>query len=137
MGTNYYLRKNACPHCGRSDDEYHIGKSGVGWHFSLHVDASENVTNLEELKAKLKTGRIFDEYGEEIAETEMISVITERCGDCEHFDKKPHGYESWPVFHDMNGSEQGMNGLLRHKVDGRHCVGNGEGTWDYITGYFS
>lgn len=35
MGCNYYLHKNVCPHCNRSDKEIHIGKSSAGWTFSF------------------------------------------------------------------------------------------------------
>ena len=47
------------------------------------------------------------------------------------------GYDSWEEFHRRNNSEIGPNGLLRHKVTGNHCVGHGDGTYDYIKGVFS
>jgi hypothetical protein len=37
MGTNYYLRLHACPSCGHSAAELHIGKSSAGWYFGLRV----------------------------------------------------------------------------------------------------
>ena len=37
----------------------------------------------------------------------------------------------------MNYAEPGPNGLVRAKINGVHCIGHGEGTWDYITGEFS
>jgi hypothetical protein len=36
-----------------------------------------------------------------------------------------------------NHAELGPNGLLRSKVDDVHCIGHGEGTYDYIAGDFS
>ena len=64
----------------------------------------------------------------------MLKTITERKRD--KWDDS-YGYNSWEHFHAENNSERGDNNLLRHRVDGRHCVGNGEGTWDYIIGEFS
>jgi hypothetical protein len=37
----------------------------------------------------------------------------------------------------VNYSERGPNFLLRHRVNGRHCIGHGPGTYDYIAGEFS
>jgi len=34
-------------------------------------------------------------------------------------------------------NEYGETISPRHRVDGKHCVGHGEGTWDYIIGEFS
>lgn len=135
MGTNYYLRINPCEHCGRADEEIHIGKSSGGWCFSLHIDKYENLNSLYDWINKFKEGRIFNEYNEEVSEEEMINIITKRSWK-NKFDDKPYGYTSWEEFHRMNNSEIGPNGLLRHKIDGRHCVGHGDGTYDYIKGVF-
>lgn len=127
MGTNYYLRTDPCPHCGRSDEELHIGKSSAGWCFSLHVMPEDGIDGLEAWEQRWKTGRIFNEYREEVAPEEMRRIITER---------------SWPErpreesFYRQNHAVPGPNGMVRHAV-GRHCLGHGEGTWDLITGEFS
>jgi len=43
MGTNYYATCNRCPHCGRTDDRLHIGKSSAGWTFTFQaVPAGES-----------------------------------------------------------------------------------------------
>jgi hypothetical protein len=47
------------------------------------------------------------------------------------------GYDSWLQFHQMNHSEKGPKGLLRHKIEGGHCIKHGVGTWDCILGEFS
>ena len=47
MGTNYYLRYNFCPYCGRYD-EVHIGKASAGWKF---VFATQEIV-LPSLKAR-------------------------------------------------------------------------------------
>jgi hypothetical protein len=109
MGTNYYLIENDCPLCKRHDEK-HIGKSSAGWNFALHVYPDENINNLEDWIQKFKLGDIVNEYGEGLSINEMVSIITKR--------KHP-------------------NGLLRSGIDGIHCVGNGEGTYDYFIGNFS
>lgn len=67
MGTNYYLRRNFCQHCGRSD-ETHIGKSSAGTKFTFHFIPiqAENVKHWKKLTKK-SDAEIFNEYGEQIA----------------------------------------------------------------------
>lgn len=59
----------------------------------------------------------------------MLSRITER---------------SWGGIREMgshwyaeNSAIPGPNGLARHRIDHRHCVGHGDGTYDLIKGDFS
>ena len=158
MGTNYYFRKplaNHCEHCGRSDppEELHIGKSSAGWCFSLHVHPEQNICSLADWETIWPTGTIVNEYGENITPAEMFSVITgrsrEKDWDSDWWAPKPcgkdfkgnpvtiPGYTSEAEFHRFNHSERGPNGLLRHRLDGHHCIGHGPGTYDYITGDFS
>jgi hypothetical protein len=158
MGTNYYFRKpltNYCEHCGRSDppEELHIGKSSAGWCFSLHVHPEQDICSLADWETIWPAGAIFNEYGEELSPSEMLGVITGRLfdkdWDSDWWAPKPFGttlggkpftlpgYASEASFHRSNGSERGPNGLLRHRVDGHHCIGHGPGTYDYIAGDFS
>lgn len=111
MGTNFYLTSKPCECCGRVDEPLHIGKSSDGWAFALHVYPENGINNLDDWKIKLKKedGLIFDEYDRVWNYDEMIDKITNR---------------SHP------------NGLRRSHVDGWHCIGNGEGTYDYIIGEF-
>ena len=109
MGTNYYVEYNQCEHCGRNDRR-HIGKSSAGWAFSLRVYPDEGINTFDDWKPIFFAGSIVDEYGNDVPAGQMIHKITNR---------------SWP------------KGLRRSKVDGWHCVGHGEGTWDYIQGDFS
>lgn len=114
MGTNFYLKTpkgETCAHCGRFDfaEELHIGKSSAGWCFSLHVMPEEGINTLEDWKQRFSTGVIVDEYGETHTPDEILDRITKR---------------SHPM------------GLARHQI-GAHCIGHGEGTWDYIPGEFS
>lgn len=138
MGTNYYAYENTCECCGRGDHERHIGKSSAGWCFSLHVHPDEGINTLEDWKLFLASPGITirDEYGTNVTQEELFKCITERSWNRDNA-KTPYGYASWDAFHRINHSKPGPNGLLRHVVDGRHCIGNGEGTWDYIVGEFS
>jgi hypothetical protein len=131
MGTNYYLEREICPHCGRSDEKLHIGKSSAGWCFSLHVDPDEGINNLADWQAlwSAPDARIVDEYGREKSPDEMLSTITERGWPNRDRDFPPDFYRS-------NHAEPGPNNLLRHQI-GRYCVGHGDGTYDLIPGEFS
>lgn len=146
MGTNYYwVPQEPCPHCGRPYPGLHIGKSSAGWCFSLHVYPECDVEKPEDVIADLDDWRkrwaqpgsyIENEYCERISPADMEKWITERgprgsLGHC------PTGYSSWEDFHYQNDSQEGPNGLLRHRVDGRHCIRHGAGTWDLCIGGFS
>ena len=139
MGTNYYLHKNICGHCGRSDERIHIGKSSGGWCFSLCVHPWDGINDLPEWVEEWKTGVIKDEYGKTVTPEEMTRIITEREGSPwpdEKYGNGPLQYVSEEAMHRSNQSERGPNNLLRHRV-GPHCVGHGAGTWDLIPEGFS
>lgn len=140
MGTNYYLHEKApCPTCGHGDDPLHIGKSSGGWCFALHVIPEQGINTLDDWVARwsVEGVSIQNEYEEAVTPAEMLKIITERNGRCDWSVSLGRYYGSWQEFHIRNQSEEGPNGLLRHRVDGRHCIGQGEGTYDYITGEFS
>jgi hypothetical protein len=146
MGTNYYwVPQPDCECCGRPFEPIHIGKSSYGWCFSLHVDSYEDINTLNDWQLRWSKPGSFirNEYGDTIPIDEMLKIITERShgtkkdwnidwwsGPCQHYTSEQH-------FHDSNCSERGPNFLLRHRVDGRHCLGHGPGTYDYIAGEFS
>ena len=131
MGTNYYFHSDKqCKECGREVEGVHIGKSSGGWCFSLHVMPEEGINTWKDwldMFANYKDSYIRDEYGQLIKLPEMISIVAER---------KWNSRRSWSK-KDLvdNHAEPGPNGLVRHKVDG-HCVGHGDGTYDYIKGGF-
>lgn len=113
MGTNYILHnKPDCECCGRPFEALHIGKSSGGWCFSLRVYPEDSINTLDDWRQLWSVSGAFirNEYGERIPTDQMEEIITNR---------------KW-------------NGLPpnRHDVDGRHCVGHGPGTWDYIVGDF-
>ena len=141
----------------------HLGKSSAGWCFSLHVypEGAEGVgafSGLDGMKSWLsaeiaKGSSIRDEYHELLSLEDFLGVVTKRewyrdgLSDWwapKHFgttlDGKPFifpGYTSEADFHRVNHSARGPNGLLRHQIDGVHCIAHGSGTWDCIVGDFS
>ena len=134
MGTNYYTTAgNECPCCHRGDEELHIGKSSAGWCFTMHVMPESwqepRIPNWDAWKNYLQHRTITNEYGEVISLEELIRIVEERDGER----KKPMEPD-WLI---RNHAEEGPNNLARHQIDGQHCIGHGEGTWDYIMGEFS
>lgn len=132
MGTNYYIAFKPCICCGRSEEDYHIGKSSCGWCFSLHVEPYARINNLDDVIDLMDRGTITNENGRVLSKEEMLSIITERKGRSD--DLSPEEFEE---FCRENRCESGPNNLMRSKVDGSHCIGHGEGTWDLISGEFS
>jgi hypothetical protein len=132
MGTNYYLKKNICKCCNRYD-ELHIGKSSVGWCFSLHVIPEQGINNLDCWRSEFAAPgtEIRDEYNEPVTVDDMVNIITKRV--------RWAGGEPWDMeMMRQNHAEPGPNGLVRHAVsESSRCIGHGEGTYDYITGDFS
>lgn len=133
MGTNfYYYESGPCPTCGHlPPNERHIGKSSAGWCFSLHVYPEDGINDLPDWLPLLeKPGSyIRDEYGKQVSVEDMLSWIRERFWDG-NVTKDQRWYEE-------NHAVPGPKGLVRHRLDSRHCVGHGEGTWDRIIGEFS
>lgn len=133
MGTNYYLHSPKCFHCGKEEEPpIHLGKSSGGWCFSLHVMPEEGICNWQDVQALIedklcKEWCIKNEYGDQISLVDFMKVVTERSW------RHPWGHNSWLV----NNAVQGPNNLARHVIDHWHCIGHGEGTYDYITGEFS
>jgi len=128
MGTNYYLKSSPCPHCGRAEEPLHIGKSSAGWCFSLHVIPEAGINSLDDWLNLFTIGsmEVYDEYGTQISKDEMVDVITNRSW-----------IEPIELGPEDGHAEPGPNNLVRCKVDGVHCIGHGEGTWDLIVGEFS
>ena len=137
MGTNYYLQHGVCECCKKPDSTRHIGKSSGGWCFSLHVYPEEGINTLDDWK-KLwaeENARIVNEYNELISMEDMLDTIINR--QTGKRNDKPWGCSCWEEFHGKNYSMDGPNNLLRHQILKGHCIGHGEGTWDYIVGEFS
>lgn len=136
MGENYYW----APIPGGIP--VHIGKSSGGWCFSLHVIPEDGIKDLDDWKLKFRepTSLITDEYDREVPVAEMLKIIEERSWKIDRGSPSalPSQCRSWGHFHDVNYSQFGPNGLLRHRIsEEARCIGHGEGTWDLITGDFS
>lgn len=138
MGTNYYLHKNVCAHCGRGDEPLHIGKSSAGWCFGLHIIPEHGIRDLPDWEREWSTGVIKDEYDRVVTPEEMRNIITNRGSeDSTKWEKEWwHGYGSEAGFHASNESERGPRGMLRARI-GRFCSGHGAGTWDLFEREFS
>lgn len=135
MGTNYYAINQ------ETNKELHIGKSSAGWCFGLHIIPEEHLNSLDDWVQMLETGNwtITNEYGESLSIEQLKEIITQRERK-ESLEKtfKPDFYsKSLHQFLKQNFAIIGPNNLLRSKIDGEHCVGHGEGTWDLIGGDFS
>lgn len=147
MGTNFYWHeKPPCKCCGRAFDRIHIGKSSCGWCFSLHVqqhggefDEHDGISSLADWERQFSVpgSWIEDEYGETLTVEEMLKCIKERKGGRDKSEGPPWGCPTWESFYTQNSAQPGPEGLLRHRIDGVHCVGHGEGTWDLLVGDFS
>lgn len=132
MGTNYYLGSDGdvCAACGHEKPRLHIGKSSMGWVFSLHVIPEEGLNSLDDWKARWsKPGsKIVNEYGEAVTAEEMLSIIVDRGRD-----DPIRGFDFA-----SNYAEPGPRNLVRSRIsDWTHCVGHGDGTWSLHTGEFS
>ncbi len=141
MGTNYYWHeKPPCECCKRAYEPKHIGKSSMGWCFSLHVIPDEDINDLPDWERIWASGGyIEDEYGKRISIPDMRLIIMARNGRCDEEKKwstPPFGYASWGKFHLSNYSEKGRLGLVRHRI-GKYCTKHGDGTWDCMPGEFS
>lgn len=136
MGTNYYYYTPdgpVCPTCGRCDEAEvrHIGKSSGGWVFALHVYPDEGICDLDDWRRLFAVPGtwIEDEYGSDVAPDYMLEIITERQGPA----ASVMGDDGLAA----NRAVRGPHNLARARVDGTHCIGHGEGTWDLHVGEFS
>jgi len=107
----------------------------------LHVQPEDGLHGFEDWLYEISSvmqsgGAIEDEYGTFIEYHEIVNIMLNR---------KSSGWKTtYPnVFYDSesemlsrNNAERGINGLLKHIADGRHCVGHGDGTVSYIIGEF-
>ena len=72
MGTNYYI-----------GDE-HLGKSSFGWKFTFRY--YKQYKSIEDVKKKFRSGKIIDEYGEEISFFELWDKIESKQSGRKHSD---------------------------------------------------
>jgi len=75
VGTNYYIKKEVCEKCGRSDGDIHLGKSSFGWQFSFQYNGGQFYKNVKEMKVWTKDKDIFNEYGEKVSYEEFWEMV--------------------------------------------------------------
>ncbi len=83
MGTNFYAWRDCCDHCGRGDNELHIGKRSGGWTFSFQAfdewetwDDLPIVSYQRWLEVLDQPGvRIRDEYGDDVTLDEFRAIV--------------------------------------------------------------
>lgn len=83
MSTNYYLRESKpCPTCGHSNKPRHIGKSSVGWVFTLRIYPEEGINTYEDWYDRwTRQGvTIIDGYGRVTPLIDMVQTVTGRIG---------------------------------------------------------
>jgi len=73
MGTNYYLKLNACELCGHDDDPIHIGKESYGWKFIF--DPYFGSWKSWQKALQENDGKIFNEYGDKISFREFQEMV--------------------------------------------------------------
>lgn len=136
MGTNYYLHSPVCSHCGKELEEpLHLGKSSVGWCFGLHIYPELDLPDWDRLWSYIcfKTEEdgyvIRNEYGESIGAGSFFSIVWDRKGNPEKLLS--------PTWLNDNYAIPGPYGLARHAIYPGHCIGHGEGPFDYLIGEFS
>lgn len=134
MGTNYYLVKGEHPPEVHYDHPLngflkwgtgkppmiHIGKSSGGWCFALHIYPELGINTLADWQVfasrLLSEGwRIENEYGEHHTLDGLWDIVKR-----EGWDELSSKYP-----------------FRRHDIAYGHCVGHGEGFYDYIVGDFS
>lgn len=135
MGTNYTALTG--PNSKFKGEDLHIGKSSMGWVFSLRVHPALGINTLYDWIPVLldPETRIIDEYHRSITFEYMMQRITCRA---RRTDAEPLNMSEAEL--KENHAVQGPNGLLRaavtetwQQVERRH----GEGTWDYCNYEFS
>ena len=83
MGTNYYLHKPPCPCCNKGE-KIHLGKSSAGWKFLFHK--TKEIYDFDSFCKVIKTGLIYNEYGEYLFEEDLLNIIFSKLGGKEHPD---------------------------------------------------
>lgn len=77
----------------------HLGKRSMGWRFCWNFHKNHYYTNKAELIKFVKSGRVVNEYGEELTADEFLEMAFNWCPDGIIVDKayfdKHEGHRSW------------------------------------------
>lgn len=157
MGTNYYVtpienKLSEIPDTMVNEDGLiHVGKSSMGWCFSLHVYPLYDIMCFRDVCAFIQdySAGIVDEYGDDVSYSDLIDVIVKRKRKPLEFPRKAFDLLGVPAFNNLQEFVSYHenkphsccfwdyeNNLFRHRIVQGHCIGNGKGTYDYIIGEF-
>lgn len=73
MGTNYYLKTDFCPCCGKPRKTIHLGRISQGWKFLFHKQP--RIFNYKSFCKIIDTGIIEDEYERQLSKDDLIDII--------------------------------------------------------------
>lgn len=81
------------------DTSVHLGKRSGGWRFCWNFHKNKFYSSKQELIEFVKSGRVVNEYGEELTADEFLEMAFNWCPDGiivnqEYFEKN-EGYRSW------------------------------------------
>ena len=74
MGTNYYLKTDFCPCCGKPRKTIHLGRTAHGWKFLFHKQP--RIFNYESFCKAIDTGIIEDEYERQLSKDDLLNIIS-------------------------------------------------------------
>jgi hypothetical protein len=63
------------------DIQIHLGKRSMGWKFCWNFHDNKHYHNKESLETFVRSGRVIDEYGEEISPDEFLEMAYNWCVD--------------------------------------------------------
>jgi len=72
MGTNFYVIKNHCSHCGRYEN-IHLGKSSAGSRFLFHYQV--NMVDIIDVILLTRNNKIENEYEQEISFDDFWGMV--------------------------------------------------------------
>jgi hypothetical protein len=102
------------------DVEVHLGKRSGGWKFLWNFHSNRYYSNKEELFSYIRSGRVVNEYGEEIDAEEFITMALE-WGQPDGYDQKRYRQEHPRQYHyDFERPEEYIDGL-RVSPDTNFC----------------
>lgn len=103
----------------------HIGKSSMGWHFSLCIYPEFGINDLDDWERLFDKYEIEDEYGDIISKDIMMDRITRRRGENTQMSN-----EELEKFCRDNHCELGIEGLFAHKSTSYGEYTRTTGTYD-------
>lgn len=81
------------------DTLIHLGKRSMGWKFCWNFHNDKYYNDKESLEMFVKSGRVVDEYGEEISTEEFLKMAYEWCPDGwdnqKYYKERPHDRVHW------------------------------------------